>query len=174
MRKTILLAVFLVCAAAVQAQERYTENTLKLNAGSDSSPAAIEDMSWLAGHWTGEDSGGLSEEIWSPPRNGAMMGMYRFLEKDKTVFYELMTIVQEKGSLVLRIKHFRSDLKGWEEKDKTNDFRFIFKKEGAFYFEGMTFKPQGKNSVVIFVATRSKDGSVGEEKFTYKRLNTLK
>jgi hypothetical protein len=177
MRKTILLTVFLVWSTVAQAQERYTENTLKISAGSESSavPAAtIEDLSWLAGHWTGQNADQLSEEIWSPPKNGAMMGMYRLLRKNRTVFYELMTFVQEKGTLVLRIKHFHSNLKGWEEKDKTNDFRFIAKKEGAFYFEGMTFKPQGKNALLIFVATRSKDGTVSEEKYTYKRLNTLK
>jgi hypothetical protein len=176
MQKIIMLAVILVYVVVVQAQERFTENTLKMNGGSEksTSPAArIEDMSWLAGHWIGEHAGRVSEEIWSPPKSGAMMGMYRLLEKDKTVFYELMTFVQENDSLVLRIKHFHSNLKGWEEKDKTNDFRLIAKKDDAFYFEGMTFKPQGKGSLLIFVATRSKEGTVSEEKYTYKRLNTL-
>jgi hypothetical protein len=175
MHKTILLLIMLVVTSlSFQAQERYTENTLKLSAGNESPASKIGDMAWLAGHWTGEAMGGLSEEIWSAPKSGAMMGMYRFINKDKIIFYELMTIVEEKGSLVLRLKHFNPDLKGWEEKDKTTDFRFVSKKDKAIYFEGITFKPETDKSVNIYLATRHKDGTVSEEVFHYTRVSPVK
>jgi hypothetical protein len=107
------------------AHERLTEHTFKLSAGKQSPAATIADMAWLAGHWTGEGLGGLIEEVWSPPRNGVMMGMFRLVRDGKPIFYELLTLAEERGSLTLRLKRFNADLTGWEEKDKTIDFPFI-------------------------------------------------
>lgn len=165
---TALVLVALVNILAI-AQMPYTENTLKLDPDRASPAATVEDMAWLAGHWWGEDMDGLSEEIWSAPRAGAMMGMYRFIKKDKTVFYELMTILEENGSIVLRLKHFNPVLKGWEEKDKTVDFRFVAKKGKTVFFDGMTFKPESDRAVTIYLAARHKDGTITEEVFRYTR-----
>jgi hypothetical protein len=49
----LLLAVGLFSQSAI-AQERLTENTLKLNPDKKSTAATIADMAWLAGHWTGD------------------------------------------------------------------------------------------------------------------------
>ncbi len=40
-------------------------------------PFDINDYSWLVGSWKGDGFGGISEEIWSKPEKGVMMGMYR-------------------------------------------------------------------------------------------------
>lgn len=163
----LILGSGLFCAA----QDRLTENTFKLRPGQQSPPATIADMAWLAGHWKGEAFGGVSEEIWSPPANGSMMGMYRLVSKGGPVFYELMTLVEEHGSLVLRLKHFHASLKGWEEKDKTVDFAFVMKSNGMIHFEGMAFRPDGKDAVTIYVVMRHKDGSMNEEAFRHRRVN---
>lgn len=171
----ILLFVILFCPSIfIFAQEQLTANTLKLNSEIDSPSIAISEMKWLAGQWLGEDMGGLTEEVWSFPKGDAMMGVFRFIKNEKTVFYELMTIRQEKNSLILRLKHFNPNLTGWEEKDKTFNFRFVAKKNGVFHFEGMTFKPEGKNKLTILLAIKGKDGNYTEEIFTFKRANTLK
>jgi len=82
-------------------------------------PAAkIEEMAWLAGHWVGEGLGGISEESWSPPRAGSMMGMYRLIKDGEVNFYEFLTIVEKDNSLVLQLKHFTKAFTGWEEKDE--------------------------------------------------------
>lgn len=39
-----------------------------------SPPATLAAVGWLEGHWLGDGLGGVSEEIWSPPRGGVMMG----------------------------------------------------------------------------------------------------
>jgi hypothetical protein len=131
-------------------------------------------MKQLSGTWRGEGLGGTIEEIYSQPQNGAMMGMFRFIEKDKTVFYEFITVLEENGTLIVRLKHFNCDLKGWEEKDQTVDFRFVKKEKNRMYFEGQTFEFIGKNALNIYVAIRQNDGSVKEEVFRYKLVNTSK
>jgi hypothetical protein len=107
--------------------------------------------------------------MWSAPRGGAMMGMYRLVKNDKPVFYELLTIVEENGGLTMRLKHFHSDLKGWEEKDKTVDFAYLGKRGDVHHFEGMAFRPE-KDDLTVWLAIRGKDGSVREETFRYRRL----
>jgi hypothetical protein len=164
----VLLTALLIAAPA-DAQDKLTERTFRLKPGTASPPATLADMAWLAGHWTGEALGGQSEEIWSEPAGGAMMGMYRLVRDGKPVFYELLTIVEEKGSLMLRLKHFNPDLTGWEEKLKTIDFPLVAKSDGAVHFDGMSFHPKGNDALTVYLAIHQKDGTMREEAFAYKR-----
>ncbi len=156
-------------AGIVQAEEKLTANTLTLAAGQKSAPARIEDMAWYAGQWCGSGLGGINEEIWSTPRAGVMMGMYRLIKDGKPVFYELLTMLEEKGSLVIRLKHFHPDLKGWEERDESEEFAFVARRDGRLYFDGMTFEPSGPDAVTVYLAIEHKDGKVTEESFRYTR-----
>lgn len=173
MNRTILVLFALsLFALPVCAQEKLTEHTLKLAAGQKSPPATIKEMAWFAGHWTGDGLGGVSEEIWSKPRDGVMLGMYRHHKDGKPVFYELLTLLETQGSLMLRLKHFHANLVGWEEKDKSIEFPLVAIKDGVIHFEGMAFKPAGKDAVTIYLAIHNrKDGSVREETFRYQRIN---
>lgn len=98
-----------------------------------------------------------------------MMGIFRFLSKGKTVFYELITVAEEKETLIIRLKHFNRDLSGWEEKDKTVDFRFVKREKNRYYFEGMTFEAIDRQNLNIYLAIRQKDGTVREEIFRYRK-----
>lgn len=151
-------------------QTKQTENTFKLEDGKTGEKAVIADMKWIVGAWQGAAFGGFSEEIYSDPKSGVIMGAYRLIVDGKTVFYELMTIVEENETLVFRLKHFNADLSGWEEKDKFVEFKYIKKDAKRIYFEGMTFEPVGKKALKIFLAIKQKDGSLKEETFTYKRV----
>jgi len=171
-RERTILRLALCCTFLVspaEAQEKLTERTFKLGPGAKSPPATLADMNWLAGHWVGQALGGVSEEIWSPPKAGSMMGMYRLMRDGKPVFYELLTIVEENGSLVLRLKHFNADLTGWEEKNKTFDFPLVALRNGAVHFEGMSFHPQGA-ALTVYLAIGQKGGGVREEAFSYARV----
>jgi len=170
-RITLLLATLLALSLTAFAQERLTEHTLKLNPGKQSPPASVADMAWMAGSWNCEALGGLAEEIWSAPRNGGMMGMFRLIKNGSPVFYELFTLVEDNGSLILRLKHFNPNMTGWEEKDQTIDFPLVAKEPGVIYFDGMTFKRESPDAVTIFLAIHSKkDGGVREEAFRYTRV----
>ena len=152
------------------AQEKLTEHTFARSPGTHGPPAQVKDMAWLAGHWVGEALGGAVEEIWSPPLGGAMMGMFRLVKGGETAFYELMTILPEDGSLVLRLKHFNADLTGWEEKDDTVDFPLVAIVDGTFRFDGLSFHPEGDDRVTVYLAMHGKEGAVQEVDFTYTRV----
>ncbi len=92
--------------------------------------------------------------------------MHRLIKDGKPVFYELLTVVEEYGSLMLRLKHFNADLTGWEEKGKTIGFPLVALKKGAMHFDGMSFHPKS-DSLIVYLAISQKDGSVSEQKFLY-------
>jgi hypothetical protein len=99
-----------------------------------------------------------------------MIGMYRLVRDGKPVFYELLTLVEEGGSLTLRLKHFNPDLTGWEEKQKTVDFPLVALGKGIVQFEGMSLLPDGDSGMTVYLAIQGKDGAVREETFSYARV----
>jgi hypothetical protein len=173
MKTTLLVLAALLhlgIASKGFAAQPWTANTLRLAEGEKSPPATIADMGWYEGRWTGSGLGGYNEEIWSPPRDGMMMGMYRMLKDGKPVFYEFLIITEEHGSLVIKLKHFHPDLRGWEERDASVKFPLVVKKSRRMYFEGMTFERVTDDSVKVYLVIENrKDGSVREETFEYVR-----
>ncbi len=173
MNKTtiIFFAFFLMFAvtAGIDAQIKNTENTLKLGEGGVSQKASIADMAWLAGGWTGTGLGGVSEEMWSQPIGGIMIGTYRLIKDGKPVFYEMLMLIEKDETLVFRLKHFDPNFIGWEEKDKTVDFMFVSKDKNRLYFSGLTFERVGEKEMKIYLALRQRDGSLREELFSMKR-----
>ena len=167
---TFFLCVTTTSSPNTSAAEPMTPNTLRLAQGEPSPAATIDDMAWYAGTWRGAGLGGNNEEIWSPPMNGSMMGMYRLFGGDGAVFYEFLTIVEERGSLTLRLKHFHPDLRGWEDRDEQVRMPLVAKREGRIYFDGLTFEPQADGSVTIYLAIESRKGAVREEVFKYQRF----
>ena len=112
--------------------------------------------------------GGIIEEIWSPPVGNAMMAVFRLVENDKVQFYEIETITEENESLVLRLKHFHANLKGWEEKEDTVDFPLVKLEENKAYFDGLTFEKIGNTTLNIYVVIGDDNGKTQEFKFPYK------
>ena len=70
---------------------------LGLVAGTSSQNAtqSISDLAWIAGDWQMAPGGkSQSEEHWTAPAGGTMMGMSRTLAGDKTVEFEYLRIEQ--------------------------------------------------------------------------------
>ena len=154
----------------VFAQTQQFQNTLSLEKGAKSPAASLQDIHWLAGHWQGEAFGGVTEEIWSPPMGGSMMCSFRLVKDNKVNFYELCTIIEENNSLLLRLKHFHPDLKGWEDKDVTVDFPLVKVSDNRMYFEGFTIEKVNDYEINIYVVIQS-DGKENEVKFNYNRID---
>jgi len=133
--------------------------------------ATLSDFAWLVGRWTGPGLGGTSEEIWTGPGGGSMQGMYRLLRDGKIVFYEILTLTEKDGSVVLRLKHFNPDLTGWEEKGDLVEFPLVKVTPTEAHFKGMVFSHPEKDafSVLLTIEDR-KTGKVREERFTYTRV----
>lgn len=169
LRTTLALIVALAVAWPTPAAVQTLPNTLTLPKGEVSPKASLADLSWLIGHWTGTGLGGVSEEVWAGPAGGAMMGMYRLVVNGKVQFYELMNLVEENGSLVLRLKHFNADFTAWEEKDRFVSFPLVKLGKNEAWFSGLTFRRVDENQLQIFLSMRGSDGTVREERFELTR-----
>ena len=161
--KIAFTIVMMLCDVIAQAQ-----NTLSLGENHTPPKAQIEDVAWIAGHWKGTAFGGVAEEIWSPPLGNSMMAVFRLVKENKTEFYEIETISEENGSLILRLKHFAADLKGWEEKEETEDFPLVNIEPNKAYFDGLTFEKISEEEINIYVVIGEENGKQDEMKFPYR------
>ena len=174
LRRSLFGLAFTLLALPVAAQQpvSLTQHTLRLAPGQASPPATIADVAFLVGHWTGEGLGGTFEEVWTAPKKGAMVGMYRGLNADGTPsFNELLVLREENGSLILRLKHFNPDMTGWEEKTQVVTMPFVGKRDGLVHFDGIAFQVTGPDTLTCYLAIENKkEGTVREVTFTYKRV----
>lgn len=168
-RILIFFAFALLCSLPSLAQK---SNILELKEGQESPPAKLSDIAWIEGHWRGKDLGGETEEIWSPPMGGGMMGSFRLVVEGAISFYELMTITQVGHTLLLRIKHFDPELRGWEEKDKSVEFRLVKLAPGKVYFDGLTFEKVNEEQINVYVNFEGKEEQ-SEHKFVYHKHKPL-
>jgi hypothetical protein len=104
-----------------------------------------------------------------------MVGAFKLLRSGEPSFYELMLILEEEGSLVLRLKHFNPDFTGWEEKDRAVSFRLVDLQDGAAFFDGLTYRRVGDDRLDVFLAMRRSQGEnaapVFEEvAFSFRRV----
>lgn len=165
----ILISVFSIQTS--NAQIKNTKNTLKLTSSKNQQKATIKSVTWLAGSWSGIGFGAECEEVWSKPKANTMMGMFQMFKDGKILMYEFIQIIEENGSLVLKLKHFNANFSGWEDKDVTVDFPLIKIEGQTAWFDGLTFKRVG-NILKTWVSIKQKDGNLEEGTLSFK-LNNL-
>ncbi|MCK7589979.1 DUF6265 family protein [Subsaxibacter sp. CAU 1640] len=129
----------------------------------------LENIKWIAGNWKGEAFGGQTEENWSEPSGGSMMATFKLINDGKVSFYEIEIIREVENTLILQLKHFDNDLKGWESKDETVDFPLKEITATRVVFEGMSFEKVSDNEMNVYVDIHQDNGSVRTVEFNYKK-----
>lgn len=163
-----VVIVCMLIAGVASAESRHTEHTLKLDDSGVQPTATIDRVAWLAGSWEGEGFGGTFEEVWSPPSARTMLGTFKLMHDGRLSMYEIIIIVEEKGSLTLRLKHFNADFSGWEAKDDYISFPLVALTDDAAHFEGLTYSRGGPDRLDVYLATTS-DGEWRETKLVLRR-----
>lgn len=121
--------------------------------------ARLEDAAFLEGRWSGAGWGGACDLVWLGPRAGALAGLFRLVKGNGVVEYELSTIAEAEGSLVLRVKHFGADLTGAEPREAHRAFPLARKAPGTLWFEGVTLHDAGGGRLEIHVLVEEPGGS---------------
>ena len=130
---------------------------------------SIEDFGFLQGYWQGTGFDGQSEEVWMPPVDGRMFGVFKQSQDGQLVFTEFMEIVETEESFVLRLKHFNPDFSGWEEKDDNVTFRLTSVSENSAVFGSLSYEIVRPNSLQVKLRMRNDDGSTVTEDFDFTR-----
>ena len=163
--KTFLALLVLGCSLAT------AQKTMQLKDGQTSPSVSLSDVEWISGHWQGKAFGGIAEEIWSPPLGNSMMFVFKLVNDGKISFYEIGHIQEVDATLILQLKHFHGNLKGWEEKDDTVDFKLVKLETNKVFFEGMTFEKITDDHIRIYVLIEE-DEKADEVLFDYYRVKT--
>jgi hypothetical protein len=143
---------------------------MKKDSLQDSPKASIDQFSWIAGHWRGEAFGGQTEEVWTPPIGGSMMCAFKLSHGNEVSFYELCVMREIEETVLLQLKHFGKDLKGWEEKDDTVDFPLVKVTKDKAFFDQFTFERINEDEMHIYVVIGDKNEQPEEIQFIYKRF----
>ena len=155
----------------LMAQEPFA-NTLKFDGNMESPKANLSDIHWIQGHWRGVAFGGITEELWTPPLGNSMMCAFKLTVENEVKFYELVTIVEENGTLIMRLRHFDGKMIGWEAKDEPLDFKLVQITDGKVYFDEFTFERVGEDEMTIYVVIENQ-GVKKEIPFKYNRYKPL-
>ncbi|MEP5610964.1 MAG: DUF6265 family protein [Cyclobacteriaceae bacterium] len=125
------------------------------------------EYAWLAGRWEGEAFGGTTETIWSPPsEDGTMVGLFRLFTADGSIGVYQFILLDKTG---MRIKHFSSDLVGWESKDKFVTFEMVDFDKNRIEMESLVYERKSKNEIVARLEV-SRNGEVTTEVLTKRRV----
>ena len=167
----LFIAAALLTAQPGIAIEAPAPLTRTAESGMPRPKAELSELGWLQGTWEGEGiDGAPSLEMWAAPTGGTMPGLFVQTDgKGGTLFSEYMQIAPDGESLVLRLKHFNADLTGWEEKDRTVNFPLVARDNGALYFNGLTYKREEVNRLIVAVRMRNADGTTSELIFRFRK-----
>lgn len=122
-------------------------------------PAVIKDAEFLASRWQGamgKNKDSFVEEIWSAPNGRNIIGMFRWNKPDGSAsVQELLTITEENGTLLLRLRHQNAAGMAWEDKDKPVVFALAEKSPTLLRFDA--FRDAGEISLCRYAL---KDGKL--------------
>ena len=172
-RRTVLSSTLLLagmCLSDATGQMASSEHTLTFEEGAPAPTAAIEDVVWLIGRWEGEGLGGAILEQWMRTDATTMTAMFAAVGEDGVTFYELVTLTEEAGTLIMRLKHFNADLTGWEEKDDTEVFPLVKLEGQTAYFDGLTYELDSSGRLNVHVVVGGADGTRSELGLTLRRV----
>jgi hypothetical protein len=141
--------------------------------------AAVAQLAWIAGPWSGTLNDRTIEQHWMTPNGGSMVGMYRSIRDNRAALYELLAIEQRGDEVFLRIKHFAPGpgLVSQEARDQSADHVLVKADGRTAVFEGSTaggpvrvsFSSPDADTLNITVE-RQREGKPVATEFKYKRI----
>lgn len=168
-RISILAAALASAVVSVgAAQERHTEHTLTLGGGPGPT-ADCSQFAWLPGHWQGRGPGGEVEEFWTSAAGGSMVGVFRLVVGGEPQLYETVWLTCGAAGTAMHVKHFSHDRVGWEPRDSIVSFPLVRLEPRAAYFDGLTYRLTGADSLEVFVAIKRGD-RIEEAGFIFGRV----
>jgi hypothetical protein len=98
-----------------------------------------------------------------------MPSFVRAVNATGVTFYEISLFAEERGSLVNKVKHFTSELHGWEARDASIDRPLLERRGDTFFFDGLTIHRTSPDAFRVYFLVRI-DGVERETlELTFKR-----
>jgi len=134
-------------------------------------------IAWAQGSWKTSVDGDYLDEFWSPPQADSMIGMFRWSKKDRLWMSEMLSIVTEGETIVLRVKHFDRAMVGWEERDKPITLPLIrqtadesvFETDDKAHLVRLTYRKTGSDTMDVILDVTEPEKNRHHE-FHFKRF----
>lgn len=147
----LALTTIWIAGAFGQQASPLADKVLQLQEGATSPPATIEDAAWLEGHWEGDLEGAHQQHMVYSAASGHMPGFVRAWGENGDIwFYEIAVFAEVNNSLELRVKHFTSNLVGWEGQEEFIARRLVKLTDEALFFDGATFVKNGPDDHIVY------------------------
>ena len=79
----------------------------------------LDQLGWLEGQWRGEWGSRTAEQTWLAPKAGEIAGLFRVIEREKTLVLELFSFVEKPEGIQFYLRHLTPELLPWEKSDAT-------------------------------------------------------
>ena len=152
MTRLTLLPVLSVAAALVAANVAAEDEA---PAAETNPAAAVADLAWMTGTWSGPVGGGnVLEENWTVPRAGSIQSLVRMTGPNGTSMVELIVIEEEEGTLRLRLQQWDPGLKPRTEAPtvmtlaEMGDSTVTFRAEEGAMFDQLRYTRDGDSFTI--------------------------
>lgn len=118
---------------------------------------AIDQLSWLTGHWQGDHEGGQLDEQWMAPGGGTMMCVSRLIFGEKTASAEFMLVEERVDGLFLTIILPRSGRSELMRVVRLDGDEVVFEHTKADKPERLTYRREEGGSLYVLLE-KEKEG----------------
>ena len=105
--------------------------TISVAAPPTATKPRVADLAWLAGTWRTTEGDKVSEEIWTEPAGGTMIGMFR--QTGKKPLFEFLLIEDDEQGVTKRFKHYLSGFAEVEKEPLTLKVTEVTKNKVVFH-----------------------------------------
>ena len=114
-------------------------------------------------------------ETYSAPLGGRITGHFVMADdKGGVAFTEIVDYVAAGRSLSYRVRHFNSDMSGWEDRTgKPVVFQLVAVESNRWFFDGMTLERTGRDALIMWVRIKEGD-TTNEVPFRFSRARSYR
>jgi hypothetical protein len=179
MKKTFAIVAILALLAGTVGTGQPDREEVVLVQANPGIQADLKSLGFLKGTWTGKVGNDWVEETWSAPHGDGIIGMFRWqVGGTTTTMWELLSIKDEGGVPVLRLRHFDQKLNPWPSEAgevermpaaevTSNRVRFVAALEGGAGLKSVEYKCP--SAEVLEVTIRYRDAARPPLEFNLKR-----
>jgi catechol 2,3-dioxygenase-like lactoylglutathione lyase family enzyme len=156
-------------------------NALLAGSGQASPAPSLSDLAFMAGGWSAVHDGDRLEEHFSVPRDGSIVGMFRWSDAGGTRLTEHIVIEQHDDGVRLFLRHFHPGAVAWEQEqaggpivftlEEVADGRAVFTAPDRAFPRNIVYERAEPDRLIARLEGRRDSGESREMVFLYRSIS---
>jgi hypothetical protein len=131
---------------------------------------AINQLTWLGGHWRMEKAGRVVDEHWMTPVAGVMLGMSRTVSRGKVIEHEFIQIREGPGGALFYIALPSGQKEAAFQVVSLSATEAVFENPQHDFPQKISYALQADGTLLAAIEGPGKDGQLRRIEFPYKRI----